>query len=329
LNVPGYDGEQYYEIARSMPLLFNHAKWEELTTPTTIAYSYQRFLLPLGAFVLSLGHEAALPYTFLAIELASLLGACIVMLTFTPKRPLYALALALSPPALIGLHFSLAEPLALFLLAAFLMRFELRSRLRTIDIILLSLFALTREINVVFIGLLLLYLISQKRWQDAFLMIVPLATFFALHTLIYAIFAHVPFFVSTGKRTLPFGAVLPLLMGERGYNVYTLSAIALFLMFVLPALIWTATVAYRDRMHREFLPLASLAFLLIMTVMAPDIWGSITSIGRVITPVYPVFLILAAKHDTLPARLIAAGILILGLASGVGLALMSHPFTLS
>src|SRR5579864_32512 len=69
LNVPGYDGEQYYEIARSMPLLFNHAKWEDLTTPTTIAYSYQRFLLPLAAFTLSLGHEAALPYTFLFIEL--------------------------------------------------------------------------------------------------------------------------------------------------------------------------------------------------------------------------------------------------------------------
>jgi len=66
-----------------------------------------------------------------------------------------------------------------------------------------------------------------------------------------------------------------------------------------------------------------------MTMMAPDIWGSITSIGRVITPVYPLALVYSASRDTIVSRVIAAMILLIGIVTALGLALIAHPFILA
>jgi hypothetical protein len=66
-----------------------------------------------------------------------------------------------------------------------------------------------------------------------------------------------------------------------------------------------------------------------MLLMPKYIWGSITSIGRVITPVYPLTVLLLAHRDSPLTRMLAIGILVLGLVTGVGLALILHPFTLA
>lgn len=328
LQEPGYDGEQYYQIAKQMLLVFQPSQWPLLAEQPTIAYSYQRFLLPLAAFVLAVGTTAGLPYSFLLIQIVSLLCVSGAVLWLYPRKPLYALALALCPAAMIGLHFSLAEPLTLALFTAFLVRFQERSRLHTLDVILLSLFVLTREVNILFIGLLFCYLLFRRRGQDCFLLIIPLTSFVILHTLIYTIFHEIPFLWSTDKHALPFTAIITILRNAKGYNVYTLSSIALFLGFVLPALLWSAWNMWKRTMD-SFLPLFTILFLSIMLVMPDHIWGSITSIGRVITPVYPLFLLQAAKRDTLTARLLAVSVLILGLGIVLALALLPHPFTLS
>lgn len=328
LTVPGYDGEQYYAIAKQMPAVFTPSKWPVLREHSSQAYAYQRFLLPLLAFLLSFGSIAFLPNAFYLIQILSIFGAAGLLYKAFPKKPLYAFAVALSPAALIGLHFSLAEPLTIFLLTAFLVRFIKDQTLTPLDIILLSLFVLTREINIFFIDLLFLWFIFKKQWRNAALMLIPAAVFLGLHGLIFAIFHEIPFLWSTDKRALPLVAIAELLSGARGYTTYTLSAIALFLGFVLPALIWTgATIG--KKILRSFVPLAAFVFLCLMLLMPDHIWGSITSIGRVITPVYPLFLVHAATRDTLPARLIAIAILILGLMIGISLALIPHPFILS
>lgn len=328
LGVPGYDGEQYYQIARHTPLLVQPGLWEKLAAHPTIAYSYQRFLLPVTAYILAFGQIHLLPYSFLFIQIASLLCVAGAILWFHPRRALYSIALALSPAAMIGLHFSLAEPLTLALLTAFLVRFIDRTKLNTIDILLLSLFVLTREVNILFIGLLLLYLLWKRRWQDCFLLIIPVATFFALHTLIYKVFSEIPFLWSTDKRSLPFMAIIDILRGAKGYGAYTLSSIALFAGFVLPSLVWSLWNLWK-RNTALFLPLFSSMFLILMLLMPDHIWSSITSIGRVITPVYPLVLLQAAERDTLSARLLAIAVLVLGVGIAIALALMPHPFTLS
>jgi hypothetical protein len=80
---------------------------------------------------------------------------------------------------------------------------------------------------------------------------------------------------------------------------------------------------------RELLPLGALAFLLLMWAMPDHIWGSVTSIGRVITPVYPFVILLCRKRNDVFALVLASAILALGLVTAAGLISIVHPFSLS
>lgn len=328
LTVPGYDGEQYYQIAKQMPATFTPSEWPALREHSSQAYAYQRFLLPFMAFVISFGQVGFLPYTFLIIQLAALLGTAFLMLKRFPTKPLYTVALTLCPAALLGLHFSLAEPLTIYLLTAFLLRCMKHQRMYALDVLLLCLFVLTREINILFIGLLLIWFLGKRQWHTVLMLLIPVATFVALHTAIYAIFHQIPFLWSADKHAFPLTAIIDVLIGRKGYSVYTLSSIALFLGFVLPAFLWSASNAIKRKMTL-FLPLFSCAFLCVMLLMPDHIWGSITSIGRVITPVYPLVIVQAASRDTLAARAISVAILVLGLTISIALALIPHPYVLS
>lgn len=327
LSVPAYDGAQYYHVARNVPKMIDRTQWKFLRLEIPPSYAYQRFLLPLTAFLLAFGQTAFLPYSFLLINILSLIATGYLVLKKV-KNPLYGLALALSPAALIGLHFTLGEPLTILLLTAFLIRWDDRKKIDTIGIGLLSLLVLTREVNVLFAGLVLVFLLFKREWKQASLILIPILVFTLFHGFLYVLFNDFPFLDSGAKRALPFQAIIPLLAGMRGYDRYTLSGIALFLCFVLPAILW---IGYdlRKRKTTEFLPWATLAFLGLMITMPDFIWGSITSIGRVITPVYPLFLLYAARRDTMPARAIAAAILAMGLAIGFGLAFIAHPYVLT
>lgn len=330
LSVPAYDGAGYYQIARSIPKIANPDRWAGLAALPPSAYAYQRFLLPLLAWTISWGQENALPWAFLFIHIASLIGASAFLLRATGK-PLFALAVGLCPAAMVGLHFSVAEPLTLLLLCAFLARYLRNEEIDAFGIVLLCALVLTREVNILFAGLLGVYSLCRGRWADCVRCLAPLAAFLALHTLIYKIFGDLPFLESTGKRDFPGHALFELLIGRVGYDVYTLSSIALFLGFVLPGTLWV--LRENVRMIRTkayaFLPIGALAFFLLMLNMPDHIWSSITSIGRVITPVYPLFLFLAADEDTVIARILAVSTIVLGLVTGVGMALIAHPYTLA
>lgn len=63
-----------------------------------------------------------------------------------------------------------------------------------------------------------------------------------------------------------------------------------------------------------------------MSVMPDHIWGSITSIGRVITPVYPFAMLYAARRNDRMGQWMACAVIGLGLGIGIGLGLIAHPF---
>jgi RsiW-degrading membrane proteinase PrsW (M82 family) len=65
-----------------------------------------------------------------------------------------------------------------------------------------------------------------------------------------------------------------------------------------------------------------------MLVMPDYIWGSITSIGRVITPIYPLFIFLLMERDTKWSRTLAVIILLIGIGAAIGLATSIHPYHL-
>lgn len=325
LKVPAYDGAHYYQIARNIPEMLNPSSWEYLRTLPTYSYAYQRFLLPATAFILSFGQEAALPYSFLLLNLAAILSACWLVLTRTLK-PLYALGIAFCPSAMVGLHFSLAEPLTLVLLTLFLTRFSKnKERLTWLDVVLVSLLTWSREVNILFAGLLWVYLLWRRQWRDVAMATIPFIAFAALHGWIFLIFDDMPFITSAGKRTFPFEAMLELVTGGYGYNRLTLTSIPLAMLYVTPAIAWVSWLIISNK-DRSFLALGSLAFLGLMTTMPDHIWGSITSIGRVITPVYPLTLLLAAKHHTVFARYIGTIIPVIGLGAALALAYVHHPY---
>ncbi len=326
LGVPAYDGAHYYQVARNIPALFDVSQWDWLKSLVTDSYSYQRFTLPLLAFVVSFGQDAALPWAFLLINILSLIGASYLIFRHT-RQPLYAVAIALSPAAMVGLHFSLAEPLTLFLLTAFLVRYTTRGRIDWLSVVLLCLAAWAREVNLLFLALLFVYSLGRRRWQDSAFVLIPLTAFLVLQGWIYAIFGNYPFLMSADKRTFPFEAMIQLVTGGYGYNQFTATSIPLALLFVLPALAWTVLKIVKG--NWSFLAIGTLAFLGLMTTMPQYIWGSITSIGRVITPVYPLAILLAANHETLFSKYLGYVILVIGIGAGLTLALITHPFTLS
>lgn len=332
LTVPGYDGMLYYDIARRMSELLTDEGRLSLGERQLRSYAYQRILLPVTAFIVSAGRDAFLPFAFLAINILALLGTAWTVLRWKKNAWLYALALALSPAALIALHFNLAEPMTLFLMTVFLVR-QVRTpapqnKIRSLDVLLLSLLVLSREINILFIGLLIIWNVMQKYRKNLLFLMIPLIVFALWHGFIYRTFGSIPFLASADKRTLPFGAIVDVLRGAQGYNRLTISSIAFFLGFILPSLLWIPVRSIRDR-RMDILAFGGVAFLLLMTIMAWDIWGSITSIGRVITPVYPLTMLYAAREDTFVARGIAAAVLLLGLAIGLALVLTVHPYRLA
>lgn len=324
LEVPAYDGSQYYQIARDMRMIFDPVQWPELASRPPLSYAYQRFLLPFVVFALSLGDETALPWVFLIVNIASLILATVVMNRWKGGNLLATFALVFCPSAMVGLHFSIAEPLALLLLAGFLTRYVTYGRLGWFDIVLLSLLVLSREVNILFVGTVLLYTLYKRHWKDTAMTLIPIGVFAALHGLIYAIFGDFPFLISAGSNNVPGWSALKVVLGVRGYDMYTLSAAALFVGFVLPGFLWSGWSIIKG--NRSFAVIGFFLFLCVMLTMPDNIWGSITSIGRVITPVYPLAAIAFAQHKTRLTSLLTLGILLLGLGAGLGLSLIPHPF---
>lgn len=327
LNAPSYDGAQYYQVARNVPTIASPTAWDTLKKNPG-SYAYQRFLLPLTAYLLSFGSIALLPWAFLVINITALLVAAFLIVERKPHLGLYALALGLSPAAMVAMHFTLAEPLTIVLITAFLLRYTKRQRIEWMDVLLLSGLVLAREVNILFIAFVVGFSMLTMRWRDIVMLAAPVIVFVGWHSVIYGMFGDVPFLISAEAKQFPGSAAMKVVLGLRGYDRYTLSAAALFLGFVVPGVVYVLTdIAKRKRI--EILSLGALAFFGVMLLMPDYIWGSVTSIGRVITPVYPLFLLLLAERNTKTSKVLATIILLLGIGTAVGLALSTHPFTLT
>lgn len=327
LQVPSYDGAQYYQVARNMPKIMNPTRWHELRNISPGSYAYQRFLLPLSAYVFSLGQESALPYALLGINVLALLLTAGHML-HRKKRPLYALALCLSPAAMVAMHFTLAEPLTILLITTFLLRYTDQKKIGWVDILLLSFVVLAREVNILFVAYLIGFSLLRKNWRDALKLLIPAVVFVGWHSVIYGIFGNIPFLISAGAKQFPFTEAVKNLIGVYGYNKLSLSSVALFLGFVVPGILWTCRDILQTK-KIEILSLGSLAFFGVMSVMPDYIWGSITSIGRVITPIYPLYILAIAERDTPLTRILATVILLVGLGAAIGLAMSLHPYIIT
>ncbi len=334
LDVPAYDGAGYYQNARNMPRILRGAwddtSWNVITRFPPSSYAYQRIFLPFLAWIIALGTTSALPWTFLLINMMSITLAGVLLYEKKGRSFLASSALVLSPASMVGLHFSLAEPLFLFLTTLFLLRFQKTEKVTIVDGLLLASIGLTREIGILFLLLVLGYEILRKHWKSALIAGGSFLIVLVWHSIIYHMFHEIPFFMSTEKSGIIGSAMLELILGKAGgYNALTLSSIPLALCIVVPALFFIGTILWREKLSTSFNTLATLGFLLVMLAMPDHIWGSITSIGRVITPIYPLLLITTIDHPSKLGKWLQVNILLLGILAIFGLMFSVHPYHLA
>src|SRR3989338_5411494 len=326
LGVPSYDGAEYFRIAQRIPAFLSPDRWNELKGVSPGAYAYQRFLYPFLAFILAFGNIAWLPWTFLLISVFSLLMCGYLAYRMTGKG-LQTCAMAFSPAALIGLHFSTAEPLNIALLTILLLRLKKREGIDFWNGLLLCLLVITREINFPLVVMVFIWFSLRRDRPSVFWTLPAIAVFILWQALLSKIFGSIPFLVNSDNATWPLIAPLSILFGTKGYSIYTLSSVALFALFVAPAAVLALKNAWREKAKISLTLTLLCGYLAIMLIMPLHIWGSITSIGRAITPVYPLAAYEAGKMGR-AGKLLLLAILVLGLGAVFGLGSIVHPYAI-
>ena len=171
---------------------------------------------------------------------------------------------------MVALHFTLAEPLTLLLSTIFLYACGART-MESIDVLLLSLLVLSREVNVLFALFTLLYLFLKQKWRSAGLAVIPLIVFGIWHTYMYLIF---PLGPSLSVRETEYSFPLNFSYSYRKEALYAShnNIYRSFSGFVLPVLFAYAVANCIPETGHIF-PVMLLLFLGIMITMSDNIWG--------------------------------------------------------
>lgn len=324
----GYDGMLYYEVARDIPALF---AGDAVTLDSP--YRFQRILLPLVVFGLSLGRVEYFPLVTLVVNIAAVIGTLWIVLATTKKLSVHTLAAALNPAMLVGVLYALTEPLSALFIAMFFARWTTKGeRIDGLGAAALLLSLLARETTVFLIGLLFLWVLWRRQWRQ----IVPLVVIGALFAL-WQLFlvmrlGSLPFRTGGGILTFPLhgpAATILWAFADSGLRqMYRLASLAL-LAFVLGLVVflahdWRRSVGGSSALR--FL-LSGLTFVLLS--MDPHMWGALTSIGRVVTPFYPVYALYAAQRDTPFTRGLSWFLCGLSVVAAIGIAAVRHPFVVS
>lgn len=160
----GYDGQFVYFIARDAATAdFLIAQGGDFP-----AYRYQRVLLPALGGVFSLGETGWIPYALLAVNLIALAAGTAVIETMLVSQGVsrwYVVGWTISLAGLGTVRLSLPEPLA-YALAAGAIMLALDQRYIP-SAILIAMAALAKETTLVFGASIGIYLLLQRRWQDA------------------------------------------------------------------------------------------------------------------------------------------------------------------
>lgn len=325
----GYDGMLYYQVARDLPALFAGRE-----TSYDAPYRFQRILLPLLAYAAVLGQDRFLPYSLLAVNLLAALLSLALILPLTKGKRLHALTVVLNPAILVGVLYSLTEPLSiLFIVLFFRVWLKRDPQLTALSLLLLFLSLLARETTVFLIALLGAWFFLHRQWKQMLLVTLPVFAFLPWQYYLTQRLGAVPFQASGQIMNFPLrGPVLLLrsLFTESGTMLlYRLSSIGI-LLYVL-SLCTALGRVWIDRRGRvglfPFL-VSGLAFIM-LSMDATTIWGSITSIGRVVAPIYPVYALYASKRDTKAERLVSWILIAVSIVAAVGIASVPHPFTVS
>jgi hypothetical protein len=267
------------------------------------------------------------------LNVAAAGGTLAALLSITKKISVHAFAGVLNPAMLVGTLYGLTEPLSVFFLALFFARWF--SNGRKIDascIASLTLSLLARETTVFVLLLLGMWYAWRREWRRLIPLAAPIALFVAWQVVLTLFAGSVP--IETGGNMIgaPLSGPLMLIrwVAEDGGMklAYRLSSVAL-LVFVIGVCGMLSMDVARAWKGRDPLWLFLLGLTAVMLCMHSHIWGAITSIGRVVAPLYPVYALYAAAHDTRPMRVLSTLLIVLSIVAAIGIAAVRHPYVLS
>jgi hypothetical protein len=281
----GYDGQWFFYIAHD-PLLREPDPASFLDLP---AYRYARILYPTLAWAAALGQPAALPWALLGVNLlAVILGTAAtfdILRTVGGNRWL-ALVYGFSPPVLIGMLATLAEPTS-FALVMGGIALALRRR-HALAGLTLALAVLAREPAILVPIGLGLYALGRLNWRRAFRYLAPLALPLSWHLSIWYRLGSLPSAQSPTNFGAPLGGAFyrlglllgwhPPMLGEPvpSGNVFTEAAIIVTCIGII-GIGLTKVLQRRDAF-------AWLLFLqaLLAVCTGPLVWADLYSYGRVL-----------------------------------------------
>lgn len=322
-----YDGMLYYQVARDIPELV-FGDYISLDSP----YRFQRILLPLLMNAVTLGDERGFPLALLLLNLVAALLTLWIMVGVTRKAGLHAWSSLLNPAMLIGILYSLTEPVSALFIAVFLGVWERAGKQMTAwGILALTLSMFARETTIFLLGLLFAWYVFKREWRNAAAAVIPAIPFFVWQHVLSLRFGDIGFQANSNIIDFPFkGPVQAFLwlLESHGPMSYRLSSLAL-LAFLLPlcAVLAREWITKKGRVDIYTFLMSGLCAT--MLCMDAHMWGAITSIGRVVTPLYPVYALYAARHDSKVLRWISAALILVSVVAAVGIAMVPHPFRVS
>lgn len=324
----GYDGMLYYEVARDLPKLLSRES-VSLDSP----YRFQRILLPLLVYGFSFGNAASFPTATLLLNVAAILGTFAIAVRMTKGPNIHAFAAVFNPAMLVGMLYSLTEPLSMLFMMAFFARWQ--SKERTVDwfcVAALLSSLLARETTVFLIGLLVLWHLWKREWTSVVLLGVTIALFAGWQYALVLRLGSLPFRTGGNIIVWPFSgpyAVVRWALVDTGMKLaYRLSSLPL-LAFVLGTCAIVAADWKKKGRAQDALGFVLTGLCAVMLSMDPHMWGALTSIGRVVTPFYPAYCLFAAEREGTVLRLSSWFLVAFSVLAALGIAYVRHPYVIS
>ena len=260
----GYDGQFFYYIAVDPA-----GAVSKIDAP---AYRFQRILYPLLVRWLSLGNEALMPWLFLALNLAGMVGGVWVteqLLIGQHVNRWHALPVGLYAGQLLSIRVNLPEPLALGLTLLGIWLFERWQRrdkqgqLWLLSVLCFTLALFTKETMVVTGLAYVIFLLIQRdvRKSLAFgaILIIPFAIFqLYLYRWLGSFGPGSGGAGATPFEIIPLGGLLRI--GQSGWDLVGLFLLILGPIVILPAG-WAIYAAGKDIFQRHWHPWTMALFL--------------------------------------------------------------------
>jgi hypothetical protein len=297
----GYDGQWFFYLAHD-PLLGAPDSDVFFDLP---AYRAARILYPALAWAAALGQPAAIPWSLLGVNLLAVLvgtAATLDILRQLGGNRWLALACALSPPFLIGVLATLAEPTSLALVA-WGIALALRRRHVAAGIV-LAFAVLAREPSILVPMGLGLYAAARHDWRRTASYLAPLILPFGWNAYIWARLGSLPSAQSPTNFGMPFGGAYyrlglllgwhPPMLGEPVPSGNVTAEVAIILTSITIIVVGLTKIQQRRDAFAWLLWMQALQAALTGSL----VWADLYSYGRVLGLLYLCYglVLLTAPH---------------------------------